>query len=309
MRTLDRFIAEISLSRVLRLKHYINMGLQNLPTELQLLIIENLECDREINALARTGRYFYNMLNPLLYKQSGSWALLRAARLGRLVTAQVALRLLLQLGNASGHEVDEPLRVASKEGHVDMVRLFLQHKTSINTSAFDLAEPLLCAARENRIDVVRLLLDNGAPVNVTGEYGSVLWEVSSWGRVEMVELLLDYRAEANPPGINTPLHAAMLCCNDEIIRLLWNAGARPNSRTREIAICCPVNAYTIQLVINHGVTFDREDFNRSTYNVRVPPKEMKAIVKVVRRHCRQRKPTSRVWEAVRQFFNVPKILR
>jgi len=48
------------------------MGLRNLPTELQLLIIENLECYREINALARMNRYFYDMLNPLLYKQSGS---------------------------------------------------------------------------------------------------------------------------------------------------------------------------------------------------------------------------------------------
>ena len=61
----------------------------------------------------------------------------------------------------------------------------------------------------------------------------------------MVELLLNYRAEANPLSINTPLHAAMLCCNNKIIRLLWNIGARPNSRTREIAIYCPVNAYTI----------------------------------------------------------------
>jgi ankyrin repeat protein len=68
--------------------------------------------------------------------------------------------------------------VALKEGHVDMVWLFLQYKTSVNISAFDLAKPLLCAARENRINVVRLLLDNGAPVNVLGEYGSVLWEVS-----------------------------------------------------------------------------------------------------------------------------------
>ena len=63
---------------------------------------------------------------------------------------------------------------------------------------------------------------------------------------------------------------------------------------QEIAICCPINAYTIQLVINHSVTFNREDFNRSIYNVQVPLKEIKAIIKVVRRHCRQKKPINRV---------------
>ena len=68
MHSLDRFIAEISLSRVLCLKHYINIDLRNLPTELQLLIIKNLKCNYKINALAYTNRYFYNMLNPLLYK-------------------------------------------------------------------------------------------------------------------------------------------------------------------------------------------------------------------------------------------------
>jgi len=64
--------------------------------------------------------------------------------------------------------------VALKEGYVDMVWLFLQYKTSINISAFNFAKPLLYAVRENHINVVRLLLDNSAPINILGEYGSVL---------------------------------------------------------------------------------------------------------------------------------------
>ena len=55
--------------------------------------------------------------------------------------------------------------------------------------------------------------------------------------------------------------------------------------------------------------FNREDFNQPIYNIQVPPKEIKAIIKVVRHHYRKRKPISRVWEAVYQFFNIPKILR
>ena len=62
--------------------------------------------------------------------------------------------------------------MALKEGHVNIVRL--QYKISINISAFDLTKPLLYAIRENRINMVRLLLDNSAPINISGEYGSIL---------------------------------------------------------------------------------------------------------------------------------------
>ena len=64
--------------------------------------------------------------------------------------------------------------MALKGGHIDIVQLFLQHKTSINTLAFDLTELLLCATRENRINIIYLFLDNGTPINALGEYSSVL---------------------------------------------------------------------------------------------------------------------------------------
>jgi hypothetical protein len=43
------------------------MLLPSLPNELVLLIAENLELEKDINAFARTNKQLYNILDPYLY--------------------------------------------------------------------------------------------------------------------------------------------------------------------------------------------------------------------------------------------------
>jgi hypothetical protein len=68
------------------------MPLLDLPNELLLKISENLESKRDINAIAQANRRLYCLLDSSLYRyniqQSGSSALLWAARHGQEATAQ-----------------------------------------------------------------------------------------------------------------------------------------------------------------------------------------------------------------------------
>ena len=67
------------------------MPLLDLPNELLRNISENLESERDINAIAQANRRLYCLLDSYLYRyniqQSGSSALLWAARHGQEVTA------------------------------------------------------------------------------------------------------------------------------------------------------------------------------------------------------------------------------
>ncbi|PWY83613.1 hypothetical protein BO70DRAFT_290806, partial [Aspergillus heteromorphus CBS 117.55] len=46
------------------------MALSSLPFELTRLIVEELEYESEINALARTDRALYQTVNPMLYRHN-----------------------------------------------------------------------------------------------------------------------------------------------------------------------------------------------------------------------------------------------
>lgn len=42
--------------------------LTDLPLEIFWLIVENLECEEDVNALSQVNRGLYNLLNPYLYR-------------------------------------------------------------------------------------------------------------------------------------------------------------------------------------------------------------------------------------------------
>ncbi|KAF2788272.1 hypothetical protein K505DRAFT_197347, partial [Melanomma pulvis-pyrius CBS 109.77] len=71
------------------------MPLLDLPCELLCLVLENLLLQRDMNALARTNRFLYDLLNIHLYRynvqHSGGFALLWAAERGQLGTARMSL--------------------------------------------------------------------------------------------------------------------------------------------------------------------------------------------------------------------------
>lgn len=168
---------------------------------------------------------------------------------------------------------DEPLRLAIKNGHLEVARMLLEAGSDPNRRYFFGAEinlvppmqvdvlhllltygadpdtrdragltPLMKAARlPQGMESVLLLLSFGADVNACADERNDLRSVLHYavlsGNVATVNLLLRQGARASfPPeyGRPTPLHLAVLRGDPEIVRLLLEAGADANVSARVI---------------------------------------------------------------------------
>jgi ankyrin repeat protein len=98
------------------------MPLLNLPNELLQNISENLESERDINVIAQANCRLYCLLDSYLYRynvqQSGSSALLWAARHGQEVTARKLLREKANIQDTNNDD-QTPLLLAVEKGLID----------------------------------------------------------------------------------------------------------------------------------------------------------------------------------------------
>jgi ankyrin repeat protein len=136
------------------------MPMLNLPNELLRDISEYLESERYINAVAQANHRLYRLVDSYLYRynvqQSGSSALLWAARHGQEATAQKSLR----------------------------------EKANIQATNKNDEAPLLLAAQNGHRQVVKTLLDKGAEVDAQGgHYGNALQAALSGGHEAVVKML------------------------------------------------------------------------------------------------------------------------
>ncbi|MCC6003801.1 MAG: ankyrin repeat domain-containing protein [Thermofilum sp.] len=167
-------------------------------------------------------------------------------------TARV--RKLLRKGanvNAKYGDSDlTPLHWAAFLGHVDVVRLLLEHGAEVNARNKYGETPLHRAAAYGRADAARLLLEHGADVNARDEYGWTPLHVAALqGRADVARLLLEHGADVNVrttgaivfvedftkstySGV-TPLHLAAYGGHAEIARLLLERGADPSIRDKD----------------------------------------------------------------------------
>ena len=121
------------------------MPLLNLPNELLLKISENLESERDINAIAQANCRLYCLLDSYLYRynvqQSGSSALLWAARHGQEATARKLLREKANI-QATSDDIQRPLWSAVEKGHKQVVKLLIDKGTDVNAQGGDYGNAL-----------------------------------------------------------------------------------------------------------------------------------------------------------------------
>ncbi|KAH9985686.1 hypothetical protein BJV77DRAFT_1152736 [Russula vinacea] len=115
-----------------------------------------------------------------------------------------------------------PLRAASYKGHIDVVRVLLDHGANVNT--IDKKKtPLTSAYGGRHLEIVRLLLEHGADVDAWDDFDDpVLNGASQNGQAEVVHLLLQHNADVNSRGNFL-----------EVVQLLLEHGADVNSRDDE----------------------------------------------------------------------------
>ncbi|EUB63876.1 Ankyrin-2 [Echinococcus granulosus] len=115
------------------------------------------------------------------------------------------------------------LHLASKEGHLPVVRLLLDHHATIDAKTNRGNTALHIASLAGRSEIVRLLVERGADVNAKSQNGfTPLYMAAQENHTEIVEYLLNKGADqalATDDGF-TPLAVALQLCHDAVVSLL-----------------------------------------------------------------------------------------
>jgi ankyrin repeat protein len=229
------------------------MPLLSLPNELLENIAESLQFECDINALAKTNRLLYDLLNPYLYRfnvqQKGSSAVPWAAERGRPET----LRKLIEAGanlniRVDDHALAQPLLTAAMEGHIGVVEVLLDHgilPDQIHDPADNEYETgydqtrvtaMGWAAARGHKDVFELLLARGASPTWIEPYKkeSILMLAVEGGNPDIVKRLIQVGCEvdARDRGGVTALARAAGYGDIEAAQALIDHGADPESRNR-----------------------------------------------------------------------------
>ena len=105
--------------------------------------------------------------------------------------------------NAKCYNDRTPLHVASREGHVDAVRVLLDHGAHLNSQGHINWMPLHFASNGGHPKVVELLLEHEATLNAQSIYGSSpVYLASQSGHLEVVRVLLSRGADVHILGHN-----------------------------------------------------------------------------------------------------------
>ena len=113
-----------------------------------------------------------------------------------------------------------PLLYAARDGRIEAARMLVAAGAALEQTDANGITPLLMAITNNHIDLARFLIDRGANVNVVDWYG----RTPLWAAVEARNMDVD-----NATFENAVDRAPVL----ELIQVLLDRGADPNSRTKE----------------------------------------------------------------------------
>jgi len=148
-------------------------------------------------------------------------------------------RLLIEHGaDAAAQSKDgtTPLHRSSFWGHVDVARLLIEHGADAAAQSKDGTTPLHRASAGGHVDVSRLLIEHGADVAAQSKDGTTpLHETSLRGHVDMARLLIEHGADAAAQSKDgtTPLHQASGRGHVDVARLLIEHGADAAAQSKD----------------------------------------------------------------------------
>jgi ankyrin repeat protein len=148
------------------------------------------------------------------------------------------IRVLLEHGaDAEARNKDNrtPLLWASRLRHVELAQVLLEHGADTEARDGDNCTPLLCASRDGQVELARVLLKHGADTEARDEDDySPLERATQKGHVELVQILLEHGADVsaqNKRG-HTPLHWASAMGQPAVGLVLLRHGADLKARCK-----------------------------------------------------------------------------
>jgi hypothetical protein len=130
-----------------------------------------------------------------------------------------------------------PVYYAALCGLQDLVEyLIIKYPQQVKANCGCYQTPALAALAGRHFGIARLLHRNGSSVDLRGRYGNTpVFSASNQGDLEMVQLLLEYKADVNHRNDYgaTPLYGACVMSLPHtltIVQLLLENGANPNAR-------------------------------------------------------------------------------
>jgi ankyrin repeat protein len=190
-----------------------------------------------------------------------------------------------------------PLHAASYRGHVDTVRLLLDHGANVNARSEEkMRSPLLSAYYGSHLEVMRLLLERGADANATHSSTTrILHYAAVRGKIDVLRLLLQHNADVNAKsktGI-TPLFNASFRGQVNAVQFLLDHGADVNFQTVDFytplwAASERGHLETVRVLLRHGANVQMRDIRNRTALFYASRKGRVAVVQLLLDHGAER---------------------
>jgi hypothetical protein len=163
-----------------------------------------------------------------------------------------------------------PLYYAALCGFANLVeQLIVEYPQHVNAVGGCYRTPAVAALAGRHFQLAQVLHRNGSPVDPPGRAGiSTLQSAAYYGDFEMVQVLLDYRADINARNYfgSTPLYLASgyPFNNPRVVQLLLDHGADPNIQEQSASTALHEASRfgrieTVRLLIEHGASVEMKD--------------------------------------------------
>lgn len=161
------------------------------------------------------------------------------------------ITLLLEAGASALANNGNPLKIASGEGYLEVLKLLLTSKPHFPVPI--LSQPLLCAIDKGHLNIINHLIATGADVN--DDEGEPLQLACRKGDVVVVKTLLEAGADVNA-FLGYALATAARQGHNDMVRILLDAGAdvHANFDASLVGAAVEGHAAVVQILLDAGAT-------------------------------------------------------